>query len=431
MFNARPHLMISAKLRQLVDGARLNRKSDLSRVSASRQAGSRPSAGERAEFLPFCRPSIDATDIAAVVQVLESGWITTGAKVQKLEQQMSASTGCKYAVAVSSATAGMHLMLHALEVGPGDEVITPSLTWVSTINLITLCGATPVFVDVDRDTLMTSREQIERAITPRTKMIIPVHYAGAPLDLEPIRELAEKHEIPLVEDAAHALGSTYHDVPVGHTGNAIFSLQAIKNVTTAEGGVICTDDQNLAARLRRLRFHGLGSDAFDRQEQGRAANAEVLEPGYKYNLPDMNACLGLGQLDRLQQLNQKRADLAAMYLRAFDNIEAISPLGLPEYVHGHAWHLFIIRVDTALLKISRDHFMKDLNSKQIGTGIHFKAVHQHKFYRDSLPGTPKDLDNSTWNSDRILTLPLFPGMQAADVDRVVSSIEEIVARARR
>lgn len=381
---------------------------------------------DKDDFLPFCRPAIDSSDIAAVVGVLESGWITTGAKTRQLEEMMCALTGCRDAVAVSSATAGMHLALHALDIGPGDEVITPSMTWVSTVNLIVLRGATPVFVDIDPGTLMAGAPEISAAITPRTRLIIPVHYAGASLDLEPLRQLAIARGIPLVEDAAHALGTAYQGIPVGRSGTAIFSFQAIKNVTTAEGGMICTDDAELAERLRRLRFHGLGADAYDRKTQGRTPSAEVLEPGFKYNLPDMNACLALGQLKRLEHLNESRSLIAERYGAAFADMKAIRPLALPDYPFSHSWHLFVVRVDSDALKLSREQFMDELKQKQIGTGIHFRAVHHHRYYRETLSGKLPALPNTDWNSDRIVTLPLFPTMQERDVDRVIRGIRDIV-----
>jgi UDP-4-amino-4-deoxy-L-arabinose-oxoglutarate aminotransferase len=400
----------------------------LTKVSRSRLRRSGPDHESQEEFLPFCRPSIDATDIEAVVQVLQSGWITSGAKVRQLEQLMTEVTQCAQAVAVSSATAGMHLVLHSLGIGPGDEVITPSLTWVSTVNLITLSGAKPVFVDIDRDTLMTDAELVEKAITPRTKLIVPVHYAGAALNLDPLKRLAEKHGIPLVEDAAHALGTAYKGEPVGRTGTAIFSFQAIKNVTTAEGGMVCTDNAELAERLRRLRFHGLGADAFDRETHGRLASAEVLEPGYKYNLPDMNACLALGQLGRLKELIRMRSEIAASYLEVFEDNEFIRPLAAPDYPFAHAWHMFIIRVNTDKLGMTRDQFMVELKLRQIGSGIHFLAAHKHRYYRDNLAADMQDVSNTNWNSDRVVTLPLFPAMRATDIDRVVGAIQDITFR---
>lgn len=221
-------------------------------------------------FLPFSRPAMGAEELAAVKEVLESGWITTGPKNLALEDAFIQLTGNQYAVAVSSATAGMHITLMALGIGPGDEVITPSMTWVSPLNMISLLGATPVMVDVDRDTLMVTPEIVEAAITPRTKAIIPVHYAGAPADTNALYAIAERHGIAVIEDAAHAVGTYYKGQHVGARGTAIFSFHAIKNITCAEGGLVVTDDESLARQLRTLKFHGLGVDAYDRQTWGRA-----------------------------------------------------------------------------------------------------------------------------------------------------------------
>ena len=230
-------------------------------------------------FLPFSRPAMGVEELAAVKEVLESGWITTGPKNQALEQAFCQLTGNQHAIAVSSATAGMHITLMALEIGKGDEVITPSLTWVSTLNMISLLGATPVMVDVDRDTLMVTPEAIEAAITPRTKAIIPVHYAGAPADIDAIRAIGERYGIAVIEDAAHAVGTYYKGRHIGAKGTAIFSFHAIKNITCAEGGLIVTDNENLARQLRMLKFHGLGVDAYDRHTWGRAPQDAVAADG--------------------------------------------------------------------------------------------------------------------------------------------------------
>jgi UDP-4-amino-4-deoxy-L-arabinose-oxoglutarate aminotransferase len=244
--------------------------------------------------------------------------------------------------------------------------------------------------------------------------------------MDPIRKLALDHGVPVVEDAAHALGTRYRSVPVGHTGISIFSLQAIKNVTTAEGGVICTDDAELAERLRRLRFHGLGADAWTRESQGRSPTAEVLEPGYKYNLPDMNAALGLGQMRRLKAIIARRAEIAQLYRQAFAEMAAIEPLAVPDCPHKHAWHLFAIRVITEQLSIDRASFMSLLKERQIGTGIHFRDVHRQKFYAGRYADAVGKLENTEWNSDRLVTLPLFADMSNADAQRVISNIREIV-----
>ena len=331
---------------------------------------------------------------------------------------------------MTSATGAMHLALEALGIGPGDEVITPSLTWVSTVNLIALRGATPVFVDVDRDTLMTTAKRMADVISPRTKLMIPVHFAGAALDLDPIYELAKDRDIAVIEDAAHSAGTTYRDRPVGARGTAIFSFHPIKNLTTGEGGMLCTDNEDLASRVRRLRFHGLGADAFQRESQGRSPQVQVVEPGFKYNLPDMNAALGVSQLRRLDQMNRKRAMLANRYSQMLADVPGIEPLALPEYPFGHSWHLYIVRVDEARCGLGRDAFMAQLKERQIGTGLHFRAVHSQAYYRGrTYPGQP--LPNTDWNSDRVCSLPLFPDMEMADVERVVTEIVAVVREAAR
>lgn len=373
-------------------------------------------------FLPFSRPSIGEEEIQAVNQVLRSGWITTGPKNQALEQRFAESIGCRHAIALASATGGMHLALLALGIGPGDEVITPSQTWVSTANMISLLGATPVFVDVDRDTLMTDAQRIEAAITPRTRAIIPVHYAGAAADMDPINALAQRHGIPVIEDAAHAAGTRYRGHPVGSRGTAIFSFHAIKNMTCAEGGMFVTDDDALADRVRMLKFHGLGVDAYDRLTHGRKPQAQVIEPGFKYNLTDINAAIALVQLERLEAINVRRAELAAAYHERLADLP-VQPLALPDYPQHHAWHLFILRIDAERCGIDRDGFMQALQQRGIGSGIHFIGSHLHSYYRQRFPEV--HLANTEWNSARLCSIPLFPDMTTGDLDRVVDAIETI------
>jgi len=384
----------------------------------------------RKDFLPFSRPSITEEDIAAVGEVLRSGWITTGPKTTEFERKFCQYVGCPGAVALSSATAGMHLVLKAMNVGPGDEVITPSMTWVSTVNLIVLAGAAPVFADVDRDTLMVSRRSVEACLTDKTKVIVPVHFAGAPVDIEPIRQLAMARKTPLVEDAAHAMGTRYNGLHVGHCGTSIFSFHPIKNITTGEGGMFCSDDEGLLERIKRLKFHGLGVDAYDRQTQGRSPQAEVLEPGYKYNMTDISAVLGLRQLARVDMLNARRTELAMMYRQRLSEIEEIIPLSDPPYPMKHAWHLFIVRLDIDKAGLARDEFMKRLKQRNIGTGLHFRAVHLQKYYRETLGMRRGMLPNTEWNSDRICSLPLFPDMTSEDVDDVVNAVKDVLCECR-
>ncbi len=376
------------------------------------------------DFLPFSRTSISDDEIAAVTEVLRSGWITTGPRCQALEDAFCATYGARHAIAVSSATAGMHVTLMALGIGPGDEIITPSQTWVSTVNIISLLGATPVFVDVDRDTLMADAERIAAAITPRTRAIIPVHYAGAPADMDPIRALAAHHGIAVIEDAAHAVGTQYRERWIGADSTAIFSFHAIKNVTCAEGGLVVTDDAALAAKVRMLKFHGLGVDAFDRVTLGRKPQAEVITPGYKYNLADINAAIALVQLRRLPQLNARRAELVAGYRQALRD-SSLLPLGVPTYPHRHANHLFMVRVDRERCGLDRDAFMAALQARGIGTGLHFRAVHTQKYYREKYPDLV--LPDTEWNSARLCTLPLFPDLTDADLARVIATIDEVLS----
>ena len=377
------------------------------------------------DFLPFSRPSMGDAELAALREVLQSGWITTGPKNQALEEAFCALTGNRHAIAVSSAPGGMHVTLMALGISAGDEVITPSQTWVSTLNMICLLGATPVMIDVDPENLMITPEAVEAAITPRTKAIVTVHYAGAPVDIDAIRAIAERHGIPVIEDAAHAAGTYYKGRHVGWRGTAIFSFHAIKNMTCAEGGLVVTDDDELAARIRSLKFHGLGVDAYDRQTLGRAPQAEVISPGFKYNLADINAALALVQLDKLAAANQRRAAIAQRYLRELADTP-FRPLAVPSWEHQHAWHLFIIRVDEAACGISRDALMEKLKAMGIGTGLHFRAAHTQKYYRERFPDV--SLPHTEWNSARICSIPLFPDMTDDDVTRVISALHQLSGR---
>ena len=380
----------------------------------------------RKEFLPFCRPCLTEEDITAVVDVLRSGWITTGPRSTAFEEAVAERVGATGVVSCASGTGAMHCVLAALDLEPGDEIITPSMTWLSTINLIERMGAKPVFVDVDRDTLLLDAATVEAAITDRTRAVIPVHFAGAPVDLDAHRAVASRHGIQLIEDAAHALGTEYRDEPIGASGTAVFSFQAIKNITAAEGGMVCCDDEAQAARIRRLRFFGLAVDAYDRSRLGAAARAEVQEPGLKYNMADMNATLALSQLGRLDAINARRAEIVARYREHFDQIEEIRPLSDPTWPHRHARHLFVVRV-TESSSVDRDAFMDALKARNIGTGVHFIAAHTHRWYRENRPVAPGTLEHTEWNSQRICSLPLFPDMVDEDVDDVVEAVKHVLA----
>ncbi|MBQ9804504.1 MAG: UDP-4-amino-4-deoxy-L-arabinose aminotransferase [Lentisphaeria bacterium] len=378
----------------------------------------------RKEFLPFTAPAVNENDIAAVSAVLRSGWITNGPVNAEFEQEMCKYTGNTHAVALASATAGMHLLMKVLDIKPGDEIITPSMTWVSIANMIVLAGAKPVFVDVDRDTLLVQPEAVKAAITERTKLIVPVHFAGAALDLDAIKAVAG--DIPVLEDAAHAVGTFYKGRHIGQNGMALYSFHAIKNITCGEGGMFITDNAELADQMRRWKFHGIGMDAFDRQNRGRSPQAEVLAPGFKYNLTDMQAALGLSQLRRVDEINAKRRELAALYDEYFQEIPEVLPLVKPQgYDSVHAHHLYVVRVNTP--KIDRNTFMAELKKRNIGTGIHFRCAHLQKFYREYFNFAPGMLPATEFNSDRICSLPLFPGMDADDVKDVIEAIKDVLA----
>jgi len=382
----------------------------------------------RETFLPFSKPSIEEWEISEVSKVLRSGWITTGPKNAEFEKMFCEYTGAKYAIPLTSETAVMQALFRAIGLKPGDEVITPSMTWVSLPNVVSLYGAKPVFIDCDRDTLMVTPEAVEAAITSNTRAIVPVHFAGGVLELDKLRAVAEKHGVMLIEDAAHALGAEFKGERIGKRGTAMFSFHPIKNITTGEGGMFATDDAALADRIRSLKFHGLGVDAYDRQTMGRAPQAQVVEPGFKFNMPDMQAVLGVTQLTRVDRMNAERGHLAALYRERLANIPELIPLAHPAYDYKDAFHLFVVRLDVNKAGITRDDFMAELKRRNIGTGLHFRCVHGQKYYREACPVPPGSLPNTEWNSERIFSLPLFPGMSEADVDDVINACKEILAR---
>ncbi len=378
---------------------------------------------KRNDFLPFSRPSIGETEINSVVACLKSGWITTGALCKEFEDKFCGLTGAGQAVTLNSATAGMHLILTALNLQPGDEVITPSMTFASTVNMIALSQAKPVFVDIDYDTLNINCELIEAKLTSRTKAIIPVHFAGVPVDMDKINELARKHHLTVIEDAAHAIGTYYKGIHAGGFGHAaIFSFHPIKNITTGEGGMITLNDADLEKKLRLLRFHGIERDAWKRYGKGGNPAYDIMEPGYKYNMPDLLAALGLAQLERWKELNARRQTLAGLYLDGLNDCDRLDLPQVPSYDHIHAWHLFIIKIRD----YSRDAFMQQLAEYNIGYGLHFPPVHTLSFVNQKYPGSNLSLPETNRAADRIISLPLFPDMAEDDVQYVCSAIKEIL-----
>lgn len=379
----------------------------------------------REDFLPLNRPSIGEAEIAGVTACLRSGWITTGPLCNQFEERFQELTGARHAVSLSSATAGMHLALTALGIGPGDEVITPSLTFASTVNMIALCGARPVFADVHYEDLNINAGDIEARITPRTKAIIPVHFAGAPAEMDRILEIADRHRLTVIEDAAHAVGTRQRGIHAGGFGGiAIFSFHPLKNITTGEGGLIAHNDDELEKRLRLLRFHGIERDAWKRYGRGGNPEYDIEAPGWKYNLTDIQAALGIAQLSRLDEFNRRRAELAALYRDGLRGVAGLDLPGDPPYPHAHAHHLFVVKV----LAMERERFMQRLSDYNIGYGLHFPACHLLKYVKERF-GMAK-LPDTERAAVRILSLPLFPDMTDGDVAYVCASVREILCEAR-
>lgn len=384
----------------------------------------------REQFLPFSRPSIRQAEIDEVVDTLRSGWITTGPKSERFERAFAQYTGSPVALALSSATAGLHIGLMALGVRPGDEVVTTPLTWVATVNVIELLGAKPVLVDIHPDTVQIDEAQVEAAVTDRTVGLLPVHFAGAPCHVTPLLEVAGRRGLWLFEDAAHGVGTRYAGTHVGRFGSlGVFSFHPIKNMTTAEGGVLVLKDEALARGLRALRFHGLEKQAWNRYAEGGSPQVEVVSPGFKYNFTDLQAAIGIHQLASVDEFNRRRAELAELYQALLAEVPEIQRPALPAYPHHATWHLYTVQVLPSA-RLTRDAFIAELKARNVGTGIHFKAVHEHPYYREKYPGWQGRLPNATRVSGRICSLPLFPDMRDDDVRYVVEAVKDVLAGAR-
>ncbi len=371
------------------------------------------------EFIPMSRPFIGEEEIDEVTKVLRSGWITTGPKCKEFEEIYASLTGAKEGIALVSATAGMHLTLKALGIGAGDEVITPSMTFASTVNQIVLAGAKPVFADCDYDTLMVKPEDIARLITKKTKAIIPVHFAGAPADMDAIETAAGS--IPVIEDAAHAIDTFYKGRHIGSKNMAIFSFHPIKNITTTEGGMITGSDENLMRRIRILRFHGIERDAWKRYGKGSDPSYDIMEPGYKYNMTDVQAAIGIAQMKKLGIITKKRSEIANAYLTGMKDIRGIDLPGVPSYEHKHSWHLFVVKVNS----MSRGDFMAALAEENIGYGIHFPACHTLKYVKEMFGETSLPVTENI--SEKILSLPIYPSMTDEEVSGVINAVKRILS----
>jgi dTDP-4-amino-4,6-dideoxygalactose transaminase len=385
----------------------------------------------RETFLPFGAPLIGEEEIAEVVEVLRSGWIGTGPKVEQFEAAFAGYVGARFAVSVNSCTAGLFLSLKVLNIGPGDEVILPPLTFGATANVVEHLGARPVFVDIDPVTLNLDPSLLPSAITERTKAIMPVHFGGLACDMETIEQVAEEHKLPVVEDAAHALGTRYHGRMIGSIGTLTnFSFYANKNLTTAEGGMVTTDDAHLAKLLQIYRLHGLSRDAWQRFSSRKLMLSEVLVPGYKFNMPDLSAALGLAQLRKQEAWLAIREEYALYYDQAFADLAVrrqSRPCNISEPDRDrHALHIYALILKPGAFRVHRNEIINALLAENIGAALHYRALHTHTFYRDKYRYRPEDYPVAFEVGEHILSLPLTPAMSRADLEDVVLAVRRVL-----
>jgi dTDP-4-amino-4,6-dideoxygalactose transaminase len=383
----------------------------------------------REKMLNFGPPCFGEEEIAEVVDTLRSGWISTGPKAKRFEQEFAEYVGAKYAVALNSCTAGLHLSLVVLGVGPGDEVIVPPMTFGATANVVEHVGARPVFVDIDPETLCIDPKQIEKAITPRTRVIIPVHYGGMPCAMDEINAIADRHNVTVVEDAAHAIGTLYKGRKVGSISTLTnFSFYANKNLSTAEGGMVTTDDAALEEKLRVYHLHGLSRDAWKRYHTKAFSMSEIVVPGYKYNMTDLQASLGIHQLRKQEQFIARRQELAAFYDKAFGELDGMVRT-VPRPHDGqsrHVLHLYVLLLNMARLKADRNQVISALLAENIGVSMHFWPVHMHPYYQQKYGYQPDDFPVARCVGESVLSLPLVPQMTERDAQDVVDAVEKVI-----
>ena len=380
----------------------------------------------REQFLPPFRPTIGKEEIEEVVATLKSDWITTGPKTHKFEREFGKYVGAEHAIAVSSCTAALHLSLVLAGVGHGDEVITSPFTFTSTANVILHTGAKPVFADIEKDTYNISPKEIKKAITKKTKAITVVHYGGHPCEMDKILGIAKRHKLVVIEDAAHALGAVYKDKKIGGISDfTAFSFYATKNITTVEGGMVTVTNKELFDKGKMLLLHGISKDAWKRYSSEGSWFYEVIYPGFKYNMTDIQASLGLQQLKKLEAFLKKKEQLVKLYNKALKPIQGIiTPSVRPGVRHG--WHLYPIQIDTGALKIDRNRFIEALRAENIGTSVHFIPVHIHPYYAKTFGFKRGDFPVAERVYSRIVSIPLYPRMNKSDALDVITAIRKIV-----
>jgi len=387
--------------------------------------------------VPYHRPSIGQEEIQEVVRTLESGWLTTGPRTQQFEQEFRAYVQAPHALAVNSCTAGLHLVLAALNIGPSMEVITTPLTFCSTINVILHVGATPVLADIGPDGNIDP-SSIAARITERTKAIVPVHFAGLPCEMDAIWELAGRHRLHVIEDSAHAVGSHYRGVPIGagnrktpgRSGASVFSFYATKNMTTGEGGMVTSCDEELAESLRILCLHGISKNAWNRYSDRGSWYYEVLKPGFKYNLTDIQSSVGIHQLRKLESFLKVRTEYARAYNQSFADVEEFEIPPDKDYCR-HSWHLYTLRLNLDKLQIDREEFILELKRKGIGTSVHFIPIPLHPFFASRAQRPENQCPRALSLYPRMLSLPLYPAMNESQVNYVIESAKDIARKNRK
>jgi dTDP-4-amino-4,6-dideoxygalactose transaminase len=387
-------------------------------------------AERRSDFLLFSPPAIGAEEIEEVVDTLRSGWITTGPKTRHFEAQFRNRVEAPDALGLNSCTAGLHIGLLALGVRPGDEVITTPMTFCACANVIEHLGARPRFADVEPDTLNIDPAAIEAAVSPRTRAILPVHFAGHPAELDAINDVASRHGLAVIEDAAHAVPARYKGRMIGSGPNPVsFSFYATKNLTTGEGGML-TGSPDLIARARVLALHGMSRDAWKRYGPDGSWFYEVEEPGFKYNMTDIQAAMGLAQLRKLERFQARRRQVVSAYNRGLQALEALE-LPVERVQVDHAWHLYALRLRPGVLRIGRDRFIQELTARNIGTSVHFIPIHLHPYYRRKYGHKPDDFPVAYDAYQRLVSLPLHPMLSDADVSDVVGAVQDVVRKFSR